>query len=281
MRIILFILWIPVMIFAQKGHNDSDAWSRCDVELRMAMLGNSEMTTDSGTYEAESKSLKKPGLGLMMSAAIPGTGEMYAGSWVKGAVLLAAEVALWVGYVHYTDEGDRRDQEFRAFADKYWIERDYWLAMAEDASMEPKWSHLSAVDSLNYLEYLNIENGLRVYERQRQDLSHSLHVVKDQQYYEMIGKYDQFREGWADSDSTTAIITPLRNEYEDMEYKMDSMYKKAGLCTMVILANHVISALDAVVCVNRYNRRFRISPNVGLIRTRGSMQPAFSMQIGW
>ncbi|MBN2103484.1 hypothetical protein JW835_05525 [bacterium] len=281
MRFILFILCISLAAMAQTGDDISGLWSTGDVELLMAMRGTSQETADSGISMKPSAALKKPGLGLIMSAAVPGTGEMYAGSWIKGVVFLGAEVALWLGYRHYTDKGDKRDQKYRAFADQYWIEADYWVAMANEASLEEDWTHLNNVTKENYQDYLDTEKGLRAYEKQREDYSHGLHVVKDQQYYEMIGKYDQFRAGWMDSDSTNAIITPLRGKYEDMEYDMDSMYKKAGVCAMVILANHVLSALDAVWHVNQYNRRIQVAPNIGLIRTRDSVQPAFSMRIGW
>lgn len=276
MRFIPLFLSVPMLIFSQTV---SESWSPSDVELRMAMTEMSEQGDSAIPGSELSAPLKKPGLGLIMSAAVPGTGEMYGGSWVKGAVILGVEVALWAGYQRYTDEGDRLEKSYRAFGDENWVERDYWVHMAEEASAKSGWEHLEAVNETNYQDYLDIEDGLRDYELTIG--SHSLHVVKDQQYYEMIGKYHQFRAGWRDSDSTHAVVTPLRAKYEDMEYDMDAMYKKAGLCTMVILANHVISALDAVWTVNRYNRRIRVTPNIGLIRTRESLHPAFTMRIGW
>ena len=66
-----------------------------------------------------------------------------------------------------------------------------------------------------------------------------------------------------------------------MEFNTDSMRKKAGVCGMVILANHVISALDAVWSVNRYNTRIRMKPGMGLIETHGSLTPVFSMNLTW
>lgn len=279
MRFTFIILFIPLMIMAQTGSVISESWSGTDVELRMAMTKTPERAAQPSRGGGNTTSLKKPGLALMMSVAVPGSGELYAESWIKGAVMLSAEVALWFGYVHYNREGDRLDEAFRKFADENWIEKDYWVAMAEVAKEKSGWEHLSAVNDENYQDFLNTEDGLRAYEKTIG--SHSLHAFKDQQYYEMIGKYHQFREGWKDSDSTTAVVTPLRGQYEDMEYETDSMYKKAGICTMVILANHIVSALDAVWTVNRYNHRIQMEPGFGLLRSRDQVHPALSMKISW
>ena len=141
------------------------------------------------------------------------------------------------------------------------------------------WTELEGLTETNYQEKLDVEGGLREYEKTIG--SHSLHRYKDQQYYEMIGKYHQFRPGWKDAGTSNEVVTPLRGRYEDMEFETDSAYKKAGLCGMVVLANHVISALDAVLSVNRYNTRIQMRPGMGLIENRGSMTPVFSMNLTW
>ncbi len=270
------LLIIPSLLMGQQSSWPLHAVTSPAVALRMAMA--EETPSGAGQGSGTVTMLKKPGLGLVMSAAVPGTGEMYAGSWVKGVVMIGAEVALWIGYKHYRSEGDRLDKEFRQYADENWIEADYWMWMASNPANRTGYD-FSGVTRDNYQDYLNIENGLRDYEKET--YSHSLHHVKDQQYYEMIGKYHQFREGWKDSGETTDIVTPLRGRYEDMEYNTDSMYKKAGVCGMVILANHVISALDAVYSVHRANHRIRMQPGFSLIREAGQQTPVMTLNVTW
>ena len=271
----LLVLVIPVLLWGQTAEKPLTI-SSSDAELRAAML--SPVSPAQPSSIDVTGHLRKRGLGLVMSAAVPGAGQMYATSFIKGAVMIGAEVALWIGYRHYRQEGDRLDQVFRAFADENWSETRYWLALAEEGA-KAGWTELEGLTEANYQEKLDAEGGLRDYEKTIG--SHSLHRYKDQQYYEMIGKYHQFRPGWKDAETSNEVVTPLRGRYEDMEFETDSAYKKAGLCGMVVLANHVISALDAVLSVNRYNTRIRMRPGMGLIERHGSMAPVFSMNLTW
>lgn len=278
----LMFIMIPFYAFCQSDETGFGTWSAQSVELRMAMLQAPESNPVPVMSSQGTGSFKKPGLGLVMSAVLPGTGEMYAGSWLKGSLLLGAEVALWFGYKHYREEGDRLDLKYRAFADEHWSPQRYWVAMASDASQQEGWEHLSAVNENNYEDYLYIDNGLRDYERVVG--SHSLHSVKDQQYYEMIGKYHQFRKGWDDWDPLETSInaeTPNNTHYEKMEQNTDSHYKTAGLCGMIILANHVLSSLDAVWSVKQYNHHIQVSPRMGLIRHHDSVCPTVCMNVSW
>jgi hypothetical protein len=271
----LLVLIIPVMLWGQAVEKPL-AVSSSDAELRVAMLSRTSPAQMSPLPGSDH--FRKRGLGLVMSAAVPGAGQFYASSILKGAVMIGAEVVLWVGYSHYRQEGDRLDQDFRAYADENWSETRYWLALAEQGT-NAGWTELEGLTEANYQDKLDVEGGLRAYEKTIG--SHSLHRYKDQQYYEMIGKYHQFRPGWKDAETSNEVVTPLRDRYEDMELETDSAYKKASLCGMVILANHVISALDAVWSVNRYNTRIRMKPGMGLIETHGSLTPVFSMNLTW
>jgi hypothetical protein len=271
----LLVLIIPVMLWGQAVEKPL-AVSSSDAELRVAMLSRTSPAQMSPLPGSDH--FRKRGLGLVMSAAVPGAGQFYASSILKGAVMIGAEVVLWVGYSHYRQEGDRLDQDFRAYADENWSETRYWLALAEQGT-NAGWTELEGLTEANYQDKLDVEGGLRAYEKTIG--SHSLHRYKDQQYYEMIGKYHQFRPGWKDAETSNEVVTPLRDRYEDMELETDSAYKKASLCGMVILANHVISALDAVWSVNRYNTRIRMKPGMGLIETHGSVTPVFSMNLTW
>jgi hypothetical protein len=271
----LLVLIIPVLLCGQTVEEPLTL-SSSDAELRVAML--SPTSQPQGSPLPVSDHFRRRGLGLVMSAAVPGVGQFYSASVLKGALMIGAEVALWVGYGHYRQEGDRLDRDFRAFADENWSEIRYWLALAGDGA-RAGWTELEGLTEDNYQEKLDVEGGLREYEKTIG--SHSLHRYKDQQYYEMIGKYHQFRPGWKDAETSNEVVTPLRGRYEDMEFETDSAYKKAGVCGMVILANHVISALDAVLSVNRYNARIRMKPGMGLIETHGSVTPVFSMNLTW
>ena len=70
-------------------------------ELRYHMLYESVAadTTDPVSQgNVKIGQLKKPGVGILLSAALPGAGQIYAGSWKRGLLYMGIETAMWVGY---------------------------------------------------------------------------------------------------------------------------------------------------------------------------------------
>ncbi len=89
-------------------------------------------------------------------------------------------------------------------ADKHWSKADYyqWL-----------------IDSIYYsnpdVNYENVCDTFWYWDKEKQEkvyFSHHLPDIKNQQYYEMIGKYEQFRYGWDDYDPITHS-SPHRESY--------------------------------------------------------------------
>ena len=197
---------------------------------------------DGGTQPKQ----KKPLLGVVFSAAVPGTGELYAGKWLKGALFLAAEIGLWVGYSRFYANGQELEDEFQAYADTYWS--------------EARW-----------LENYDPSHGA----------THSLPETKTQQYYEMIGKYDQFRTGWDDYVAGGDPLTPHRDAYESMRHESNVEFKYASYCAMIVLANHMISAFDAGLTIRRDNQRIETAMRMTLKNTRGGPVPCLCLRVCW
>jgi len=227
---------------AASGRPDS-ALSRTD-ELRAYMLGNAALslaqTTDLSSKNSMSP-VKKPAVGILLSAALPGSGEMYAGFWLKGALLMAVEATLWYGYVHYTQRGGDLDAEYRTWGDVHWSE-DRW-----DGS----------------------------------EGSHTLPGTKTQQYYEMIGKYDQFRTGWDDYVEGGDNMTANRRAYLEMRYDSNRQFKRASTCVMLVMGNHLLSMFDTAFTIRRLNREARGQVRMGMIRGGVDYAPSLSLSIRW
>ncbi|MGB9586423.1 MAG: hypothetical protein ACPL7A_03265, partial [Anaerolineales bacterium] len=104
---------------------------------------------------------------LLFSLVVPGAGEFYCKSYLKAGIMLGFEAAFWVMYFTYDRKGDNKTKEFEAFADEHWKKDLYlaWLSIADTTEVPP-------------VEHLP--------------------ETKDQQYYEMIGKYNWFLPGWDD-----------------------------------------------------------------------------------
>ena len=181
----------------------------------------------------------KSRIGILFSAVVPGSGEMYAGSWIKGALFLGLEVGMWTMYAHYHGQGDDIEDTFHEYADTHWS-KDKWLYYYNDES-DPA--------------------------------THSLPDKKTQQYYEMIGKYDQFKQGWDDWSPGSPDLTEHRDHYETLRNDSNVAYKNASYCTMVVLLNHLASAFDTAWTIRKYNREVKSRVRVGVRPGQYEMQP--------
>ncbi|MDZ7373795.1 MAG: hypothetical protein ONB23_07465 [candidate division KSB1 bacterium] len=206
---------------------------------------------------------KSPRTALLLSAVLPGAGQWYAGSKIKAVAFLAVEAGAWAVYAVYHNRGGKKEDEFQAFADAHWRESEYWEAVAREAGLDPR--DLQA---------------LREYERSH--YSHSLHEQKDQQYYEMIGKYNQFNAGWDDTDTHRGRDSQHREMYEDMRAEANRLFKTATTGATIAMINHVLSAIDAAWTTVRHNNRLatvRLEAS-GLVYGN-QLLPALEVQVAW
>jgi hypothetical protein len=235
---------------ASEERNTLRFYNPASGELRVAMTGFALFDSSSvgiASASPRASSRKKPGIGVILSAAIPGTGEIYAGSWIKGAVFFVAEVALWVGYSKYHDNGQKWENQFETYADTYW-----------DIN---KWKG----------EYIE---GTDPY-------THELPDTKTQQYYEMIGKYDQFMMGWKDWHRGGPDLTIRRNEYETMRHKSNEEFINASRCAMAALGNHLLSALDATWTIHRHNQKLQVHLDMGVSMVQSVSVQTLSLSMAW
>jgi hypothetical protein len=178
-------------------------------------------------YGFKGKSVKRA---FLYSLIVPGSGEFYAGSKIKAAVFLSVDVALWALYFNYHGKGTDKETEYQGFADQHWTEDQYiqWLIQTYNIQSDRE-------------KYKDPVTGDSVY------LSHHLPDTKTDQYYEMIGKYEQFTAGWDGLDN--------RETYLGMRRDSNDLLNKAKYAAMFSLGNHILSAFDAAFTVKRYNRR--------------------------
>jgi hypothetical protein len=189
-------------------------------------------------YGFKSKSTSK---GFLLSLLLPGAGEFYAESKIKAGVFLGLEALLWAGYLSYHNKAENKESEYIDFANTYWSEEEYKNSMLlryeVDIDTIPTGTKLISAlynDSVVIVEHLPDS--------------------KTQQYYEMIGKYDQFRYGWDDFDPTN-FMTPHRNLYLNMRDDSNKLFDNARYSLIAIIGNHILSGFDAVWSVKRYNKK--------------------------
>ncbi len=114
------------------------------------------------------------------------------GHWIRGAALVAVDAFCWFKVKENGDEGRDIEDEYYAFADKHWSEAN--LVEGYDGSSDDPMRGGVGLDYFNLGDYSSINN---VAELERLSLWVSKEVDR-REYYENLGKWDQFVFGWDD-----------------------------------------------------------------------------------
>lgn len=224
-------------------------------------------TIYSDSLDINSKqSILKP---MIASLVIPGFGQYINRSpWWKTALFAGVEVAGIAGYISWTNKADEITKEYENWADEYWDMK--------------RWVNDSAIllSDIKSNGYPNV-NDVRI------DGSHHITIIingkyessdillenpnieyvelRDWDFYEGIGKYDQFVAGWDDAKSNWEIIqkkikngedelivmTPNKQYYLNLRNDSNILYKNAKFAASALLFNHIFSALDALWNANK------------------------------
>ena len=161
---------------------------------------------------------KSPARAFALSLLFPGAGELYSGR-KRGLVFSALEISALTTSIIYNGKGNNRKAASIAFANAHW---DSLLCAP------------NCLDPSVGTEQLG-ESG-------------------SQQYYEQIGKYNKFQEGWDDFDPAHVGISPNRDTYVTMQHNMNQAFKRSDWALGVMLLNHFVSAIHAALLVRLDNR---------------------------
>jgi hypothetical protein len=206
----------------------------------------------------------------VLSAIIPGAGQVYNEDYWIAGIFVAVEAALITTAVVYDNKGDDQTEYFESYADDYtnpdhnWSVVRYaqWLIDFKDADPSirkddwdiddtrmPPWDRV-------YWDKLNAaETG-----------SHNLPPHGEQQYYELIGKYHQYSGGWNDytGGANNSLISPNYDYYSGQRGLANDYYNTSSTAIMGVYINHVLSAAEAVWGATRFNKNlavnFRVEP---------------------
>lgn len=272
------IILLTVMTLQLKAQDllisDKSGMSNSYLNIRSRVL-DSEFKSKNIALKIEdtdSSKLKSPFLGAGLSAIIPGAGQLYAKNYVKSAIFIAAEAGLWVVYAVFQGKGNDQTNTYQNYANGNWNMRKYaqWL---KDQSFTGAAGINTNADDVTLRAQINACESASGF-------SHQLPPPGDQQYYEVIGKYQTYISGWSTAD--VGIIN--KNNYEtyhlqqvsdymDSRQKANDYYNKGTTTLMVVVLNHIVSAVDGVLSVNSYNNKYVLKANV-------SFAPVFSNQLG-
>jgi hypothetical protein len=114
------------------------------------------------------------------------------------------------------------------------------------------------------------------------NFSHTLPAYGSQQYYELIAKYYQYQAGWKDYhdyhdqlghtgndylqryyfDRNGAYASPLFWQFADDADRFNSLYRTGRTFQMLLIANHVASAFDALFSVQLKQNRIEATSSI-------------------
>ena len=236
-------------------------------DLRNDFLGSSKSNFDFISKDtAKYQERKSPFVAAALSAVIPGLGQFYSKNYLKGGIWLGIEAGLWVLNIVFNKKGDNQTTTYENYANGNWDIKRYasWLK----TQGFPGSSGINPVEQ-NF-EVLRSEVNVC----ESQNFSHTLPPFGDQQYYEVIGKYQNFITGW-----TTAIGQDINknnygsyhlqevSDYMTMRNDANNFYTNGTLVLDIVILNHLLSAADAVWTVSLFNKSlyFKTSINAKYI----------------
>ena len=202
-------------------------------------------------------SKKSPLKAVILSAIIPGAGHWYNGSKYKAVGFAAAETALWFGRSHFIGEGDKIEREFRTYADQFWSITEY-----------NNWKNMDDVDITSYSHILPTVP------------SDETIADKTQQYYELIGKYNQFLAGWPDSEGDPDV-SEMRLFYEKRQHDSNKNFKRADTLAQVLILNRVVSAFDAAYSISRKNKKLDAKIRYAKMYKNSGSMPVLKIKFTW
>lgn len=260
--IIILLLIHSSFLFAQK--NDMKFTGNLKVDSQIAFENTKDMPDDKNEFLIPGK--KSLLLAGLLSAVIPGAGELYTGDYLKSAVFFAIEAAaIYIGIVN-DKKGDDKTAEFEAYANQNWNVKRYaeWT-IANAQNINPsiddvsKYQVFDSQGNVVWTELNKLESAIGNY------YSHRLAPFADQQYYEMIGKYAQFNVGWSefgnDPNKPFQYGDPLTSQfkfYSGERGVANDYYSTASTAVKIIVANHIISIADAIWSANSFNKNLSV-----------------------
>jgi hypothetical protein len=218
------------------------------------------------------KPQRSVGKAMLFSAVIPGTGQFYNKSWLKGLAFVGIEAGAIAINAIYTQRGNEQEDIFERYADAHWSEEEYWDSIYAMCQRDP---HSAAYNCRR-----DDLPSLRRWERDH--FSHFLPEEKNQTYYENIGKYDQFNFGWDDTNSELGRDSANRESYTKMRKKANDQFRRATYGASAVLVNHLLSMIDATYSTYRFNQEAaKATMGLEMQKYGEELVPALSMKVNW
>ena len=197
--------------------------------------------SDDSTYrEVDIPGYKSEGWAMMMSAALPGTGQLYVGE-SSGWLFLLAEVTAWTGHYFVHD----RAQSLSKDAAKY-------VGDPTDSTSTWSFARYAAVSGSEATQMETLWNHDR------------------DAFYQALATDTQFKDGFAGPDPVATYST-----YQGIRQESQDRFQQVHYLDVALLLNHVVSAVDALRAARAHNRPLQRNVDLKLGGGLSHGQPEF------
>lgn len=169
---------------------------------------------------------KNTGLAIIYSLLLPGMGELYAGSYSSGKYFTIAEGALWATYIGFNAYGSWQQDNYKSFA-------------ASNAGVNNNNKNSDYYANIGLYLSINEYNDTQAFDR------NFTAMYNPQQYY----------WNWSSQD---------RKTYRSMWLSSENAFNNLRFVVGAMILNRIISAINAVRLVAKYNKSIDESANKGL-----------------
>lgn len=262
-KIILLLITLSAVVCGEDLLKNLD--NRFATKIDLINLARSSVFSDSLDINHKTSTLKP----MVASLVIPGFGQYLNRSpWWKTALFASVEVVGIVGYMSWTNKADDITKEFENWADDHW-DMNTWVngsaALLSDINLSgyPDVNDVR-IDGSHHITII-VNGKYESSEILLENPNIEYVELRDWDFYEGIGKYDQFVAGWNDARSNWEIIhkkikdgedelivmTPNKKHYLNLRNDSNILYKNAKFAVSALLFNHIFSAIDALWNTNK------------------------------
>ncbi len=183
-----------------------------------ALFQQAETEAEPSLQQSSEKMSKSRGKAFFMSLLIPGWGQRYAGANLKSSVFFGVEVGLWLTYAGFRTYSNWREEDYRNYA-------------ATNAGV--------TLDGKTNTFFIDVGNFDSVYEHNEYRLRQRNTV---DYYYDTEAYYWQWQN------------QAHRDKFDQLRISSDTAENRATFVLGTIVANHIISAIEAVWSVHQYEK---------------------------
>lgn len=291
-------------LYSQNYYSEKGSIDKINMDLTLKYINDNKNALIPVFKDGEIKDKKSLFLAGMFSAIIPGSGEFYTENYWQSILFIGIEAASWIVNIKYNKKGDDQTNFYQNYANEHWsvvryanwIERNLDKIVPDQTNVQKcrvlfqsvykpgdkPWEQINW-DKLNEIERIIGSGGGK-----GQAFSHTLPYYGEQQYFELIGKYPQFSQGWDDSDQNDNgdfydRVTNNFKYYSSERGKANDYYNIASTFASIIVVNHIVSAIDAVLMAHFYNKaHLNVSYNSNVLPNgKISIHPNFHLSINF